>query len=272
MAMLHRKGSQDRIVIYDCFTASWEAVQQVQCPETSYLEDISFAPIKETALDGRPPVVAWEGPAFTGRMFVFAADGQSCKVITREGEDVLFSMGSARLTWSGDGLVAACIHNGESLTIWNAISQKMSPRIHVGPAAAGGQEHGRQGSGRVVVFKERITRELSSPHGTIVDRSKCKLFIAPICPEGQTRCDGGRCDDAHRRPLRRVRLLLGADAAESDGERLGEQRPLGGPAIAAPLERCLFVRLAIHCGGLLYVRAAMWRLPCSFVASANRRP
>lgn len=185
MAILHRKGSQDLIAIYDCYTASWEAVQQVQCPEASYLEDISFAPIKETTLDGRPPVVAWEGPAFTGRMFIFTCDGQSCKVITSEGEDVLFSMGSARLTWSGDGLVAACIHNGESLTIWNAISQKMSPRIHVGPAAAsaGGQEYGHNRHGRVVVFKEKISRELSSPHGTIVDRSKCKLFIAarPAC-------------------------------------------------------------------------------------------
>lgn len=192
MAVLHRRGLADFIVVYvrDQTRGTWMASQTVRPPESANLEDICFAPLREIHTLSRPPLIAWESPAFTSRIFVFAPDGCSCKVISHDlpgGEEMgveeerdvqqqiagerslataaLIARGFERMIWSRTGWVAALTKDATSFVIWNAITLRLGAQMLVGPAAVQ--------SGATIVFKERLIKELR-PDGTVSDRSKCK--------------------------------------------------------------------------------------------------
>lgn len=141
MAILHRKDHQDYVVVYECAGEKYAAVHSMQCPETAFLEDVCFAPIQESRSEARPPLYAWEAPAFSGRVFLFSSDGQTCKVISSERTDVgsdagkieALPAGFERVVWSGQGWLAAMVADAVSFTLWNSIGQKMGPRIVLGP-------------------------------------------------------------------------------------------------------------------------------------------
>lgn len=194
VAVLHRRGLGDFIVVYarDRIRGTWTASQTVNPPESASLEDICFAPLREIHAQSRPPLIAWESPAFTSRIFVFAPDGCSCKVISHdlppesveEGKEeggeggtqqvsgdsslataVLIARGFERMIWSRTGWIAALTKDAASFAIWNTITLRLGAQMLVGPAAVQ--------SGTTIVFKERVIKELR-PDGTVSDRSKCK--------------------------------------------------------------------------------------------------
>lgn len=145
MAILHRKDQQDFIQIYDIRQSENLGLRLTQSsalkmvpPETSfYLEDICFCPMNESSRSRRPPLFAWESPAFSSRLLIFAANGESCKVVSNPSEEPssLQSFGFERFCWSPmGGWIATAVHDSTSFSLWNSISLKMGTRLYVGPS------------------------------------------------------------------------------------------------------------------------------------------
>jgi hypothetical protein len=133
MAVLNRREHQDFVTTFDC--RSWDVVQSVQTPESAYLEDIVFAPMKDDRKRSvRSPIYAWESPAFSNRIFIFSPDGQSCRVISgNEENESLLTSGYERIVWSRAGWIAAVIKDYNSFAVWNSILQKVCASIELGP-------------------------------------------------------------------------------------------------------------------------------------------
>lgn len=131
MAILHRREFEDVITTYDCLSG-WRAVGSVRPPETANLDDIKFYPLRERLADFRPALIAWEAAAFSDRMFVFAPERETCKVISGLDE---FPCGYERVVWSRIGWIAAAVKNSTTFALWNSITQKMGPHIRVSPAS-----------------------------------------------------------------------------------------------------------------------------------------
>ena len=134
MAILHRKDQQDYITLYCCI--AWSVILRMDPPPegNTNLEGIAWCPMIEDFSENRPPLIAWESPTFSGRIFVFGSEGGSCKVISLAGENVEWTCGYEQLVWYPNcGWVAALIKDAYSFTIWNAISNKLGATISVGP-------------------------------------------------------------------------------------------------------------------------------------------
>lgn len=145
MAILHRKDQQDFIHVYDISRPETLGLRLNQTPalrmvppETSfYLDDICFCPMNESSNSKRPPLFAWESPAFSSRILIFSANGDSCKVVSNPSEEPssLQSFGFERFCWSPmSGWIAAAVHDSTSFSLWNSISLKMGTRLYVGPS------------------------------------------------------------------------------------------------------------------------------------------
>lgn len=186
LAILHRRENQDYITIYRqqrkrastfisfaSSTTGWKSEQVLQTPESSYLEDIMFAPLKETNRSSRSPIVAWESPAFSSRIFVFAIDGLSCKVISshRNADEPLLNSGFERWIWSPSGWIAVVINDQTTVSIWNGITQKMGAQLEVGPSAIS--------PGETIIFKEKISKEIQA-NGSLSNRSKCIRCVLKV--------------------------------------------------------------------------------------------
>lgn len=145
MAILHRKDQQDFIQVYDirqtgCLGSclSRPPTLKITPPESSfYLDDLCFCPMSEVSSSKRPSLFAWESPAFSSRILIFAADGESCKVISNVSEESssLQSFGFERFLWSPmGGWIAAAIQDSVSFSLWNSISLKMGAKLGIGPS------------------------------------------------------------------------------------------------------------------------------------------
>lgn len=135
MALLHRREGHEVIALYDMTTPDWQLARSMCSPESASLDDLVFSPLSESA---KAPLIAWESPAFSSRIFVFAPDGQSCRVIESEDERVqttsLLDFGFERFVWAPCGWLAVAVRDNHSFAVWNAITQKMSVRtVEVGP-------------------------------------------------------------------------------------------------------------------------------------------
>lgn len=122
------------IAIYDTKTPDWRMVRSMCSPSASSLDDLIFAPLAESP---SAPLIAWESPVLSSRIFVFAPDGQSCRVIEdvkSKAQTSLLDSGFERLVWAPCGWLAVAVRDNHSIAVWNSIIQKMSINsIEVGP-------------------------------------------------------------------------------------------------------------------------------------------
>jgi WD40 repeat protein len=129
LAVLVRREFEDVIIVYD---SAWRVVQSVRPPESANLEDLVFCPFLERTTELRSAIIAWEAPAFSDRIFIFAPDGASCKVISGLAE---YSSGYEKVVWSKAGWIAAAVRDPTSFSLWNSITQKMGAILDIGPSS-----------------------------------------------------------------------------------------------------------------------------------------
>lgn len=164
MALLHCKDQQDYIVVYNCQSNNWEAVNHMQIPETAQLEDLLFAPFMDFIIEKGgslfpPPIYTWESPALTNRIFILSSDGQSCKVIggggdesnknknnnnydqhqhqgqNRDNGEEMTMGGFERFISSPSGLISVLVKDHTSFALWNNITQRMGKTITLNPGS-----------------------------------------------------------------------------------------------------------------------------------------
>lgn len=161
MAVLLRRKQRDILTMFNCQQNNWQKpVWSSPAPDTTNLDDISFAPLFDHTTDSYPPILAWEAPAWSNRLFIF--HGSACRVISQAATDSLQSFGYDRLIWCPTGWMAALIQDNQSFKLWNAIANRLGETLTVGPTFIKPEE--------TVIFREKISKDLGST-GVITEKS-----------------------------------------------------------------------------------------------------
>jgi hypothetical protein len=132
--MLTRVAGVESINIFE--TARFSLLRSLCPPEAAILEDARFTliPEEEVSIEGSNldsySIIAWEGVALSGRLFVFT--GETCRVVSSiQGEvEPVEATGFDRLVcWSPCGRLALLSSGSTGFSLYNALGMRIGLRL-----------------------------------------------------------------------------------------------------------------------------------------------
>lgn len=180
LLILTRKCSQESILVLE--TKNYSVLKILSQPEAAILEDARFTPIPEVnsiqsndykIIMNTYSIIAWEGVAFSGRIFVFTGD--TCRVVAfiRDEVEPLEAFGYEKFTeWSLCGRFAVLSSIPIAFSVYNALGMRIGRRISLIECC---------GSENTIIFREKsffsASQAYEQSNGPLLGSGTSKSYI-----------------------------------------------------------------------------------------------